>query len=81
MSPRLKKLIGTLGIFVWLAIYALLMMRLAVAVLPGAHPLVQLLFYAVAGLAWIVPVGLALPWMHRPARPRAPSPERDRAPL
>jgi hypothetical protein len=81
MSPRVKKLIGLLGILVWLGIYALLMMRLAVAVLPGAHSLIQLAFYAVAGLAWIVPVGLALPWMHREPPRRAASPDRDRAAL
>ena len=65
MSPRTKKLIGTLAILVWITIYALLAMRLAVAVLPGANSFVQLLFYAIAGTIWIVPVGLALPWMHR----------------
>jgi hypothetical protein len=69
MSPRTKKLIGMLGILIWIAVYALLMMRLAVAVLPRAHPFVQLLFYAIGGLAWIIPVGLALPWMHRDPKP------------
>jgi hypothetical protein len=65
MSPRIKKLIGTLGILVWITIYSVLAMRLAVDILPGADWLVTLLFYAVAGTLWIVPVGLALPWMHR----------------
>jgi len=68
VQPRIKKLIGALGLFVWLAFYALLVMRLAVAILPGANGLVTLLFYAVAGTAWILPVGLALPWMHRDSR-------------
>jgi hypothetical protein len=68
MSPRTKKLIGTFGILVWVAVYTLIMMQVAVAVLPGAHALVQLVFYAVAGTVWIVPVGLLLPWMHREPR-------------
>jgi hypothetical protein len=68
MTPRTKKLIGVILILFWLAFYALLVMRLAVAILPGAGGLVQFLFYAVAGLAWIVPIGLLLPWMHREPR-------------
>jgi hypothetical protein len=71
MSPRTKKLIGTIGILLWIALYTLLIMRLAVAILPGANGLVTLLFYAVAGTVWIVPVGLTFPWMHRRGRPRA----------
>lgn len=65
MSARLKKLIGALAILVWIAVYALVVARLAVDMLPDAHWLVELLFYAFAGTLWIMPVGLALPWMHR----------------
>ena len=50
---------------VWLPVYALAAMRVGVAVLPDAGPFLTLLYYAIAGTAWIVPVGLMLPWMHR----------------
>jgi uncharacterized membrane protein len=69
LSPRIKKLIGTVLILFWIVIYSLIMMRLAVAILPEAGWLVSLLFYAAAGLLWIIPVGLAFPWMNRDARP------------
>jgi hypothetical protein len=36
-------------------------------VLPGAAWYVSLIFYALAGTLWIVPIGLALPWMYRDA--------------
>jgi len=65
LSPRTKKLIGTIAIIVWLPVYALVAMRVGVAVLPEAGRLLTLLYYAVTGTAWIVPVGLMLPWMHR----------------
>jgi hypothetical protein len=65
LSPRTKKLIATIAILIWLAFYALLAMRIGVAVLPDANALVTFLYYAIAGTAWIVPVGLLLPWMHR----------------
>ena len=65
MSPRLKKLIGTIVMLVWIAVYALVAMGIGVHVLPHAHWTVALLYYALAGTLWIVPVGLMFPWMHR----------------
>jgi hypothetical protein len=70
LSPRTKKLIGTVAIVIWLPIYALAAMRVGVAVLPSAGAVVAFLYYAIAGTAWIVPVGLMLPWMHRPTNRR-----------
>lgn len=68
MSPRIKKLIATLIIIlVWLPVYALFVMGLAVHVLPQAAWYESLLFYALAGTLWILPIGLALPWMSREA--------------
>ncbi len=66
MTPRVKKLIGTLAIFVWLPIYAVLAMGVARHVLPGAAWYTAFTYYALAGLLWIVPIGLMFPWMHRP---------------
>lgn len=65
MTPHVKKLIGTVLMLLWLVIYALAVMGLAVHVLPGAAWYLSLLFYALAGTLWIVPVGLSLPWMYR----------------
>ncbi|HEX3484144.1 MAG TPA: DUF2842 domain-containing protein [Micropepsaceae bacterium] len=70
LSPRIKKLIGTVAIVIWLPIYALAAMWVGVAVLPSAGAIVAFLYYAIAGTAWIVPVGLMLPWMHRPPNRR-----------
>lgn len=69
LTPSTKKLIGTIVILIWVPIYALLAMRIAVDVLPGANPIVELLYYAIAGTAWIVPIGLMIPWMSRQPRP------------
>ena len=65
LSPRSKKLIATVGLLLWLPLYASLAMRVGVAVLQNAGPVLTLLYYTFAGTAWIVPVGLLLPWMHR----------------
>ena len=71
LSPRTKKLIATIALLLWLPLYALAAMRVAVAFLPEANPFLTLVYYTVAGMGWILPVGLMLPWMHRePARRR-----------
>jgi hypothetical protein len=70
LSPHIKKLIGTVLLVIWIALYSLVVMRLAVDILPTANGFVALLFYAAAGLLWIVPVGLALPWLNRDGRPK-----------
>jgi hypothetical protein len=68
LSPRIKKLIATLLIvLIWLPVYALFVMGLAEHVLPNAAWYISLGFYALAGTLWIIPIGLAIPWMHREA--------------
>lgn len=55
-------------IIVWVPVYALVAMRLGVAILPEANSLVALVYYMIAGTAWIIPIGLMLPWMSREPR-------------
>jgi len=70
MSRRTKTLIAAvLIIFLWLPAYMVVIAGLQWRILPGAPWYIALLFYALAGTLWIVPIGLALPWMYRePAR-------------
>jgi hypothetical protein len=71
LGVRAKKLIGVVITLIWLPIYALLAMAVGVRVLPHANALAEFLYYAVAGMAWIVPIGLMFPWMSRePQRPK-----------
>jgi hypothetical protein len=66
MSRRVKTLIAAiLIVFVWLPVYAIFIAGLQWRVLPGAPWYISLLFYAVAGTFWAVPIGLSLPWMYR----------------
>jgi len=69
LTPHTKKLIVTVVILLWVPIYALLAMRVGVSILPDANPWVELLYYAVTGTAWILPIGLMLRWMNREPRP------------
>ena len=66
MSRRTKTLMATiLIVFFWLPAYAVFVAGLSWRVLPHAPWYGTLLFYALAGSLWIVPIGLALPWMYR----------------
>ena len=59
---RLRILFGTFGLILGLALYALLVMRLAIAVLPD-NQFVQALFYLVTGIVWIFPAAKLTKWM------------------
>jgi hypothetical protein len=66
MNIRLKKLIGTVITVVFLTIYTFVALVIAERLMPGASGLAQLVFYLVAGLLWVVPVGALIAWMQRP---------------
>ena len=68
MSMRWKKLIGVFLLLGIIAIYTLLVMRVAVEILPSANGIVEFLFYAIAGMAWVVPVRYLIVWMNAPGR-------------
>ena len=65
MNPRLKKLIGTIVMVAFVIVYALVVMALAPRILTGASKLVELAFYAVAGLAWVLPLLPLIRWMEK----------------
>ena len=69
MRQRVRKLVGTIVLLGFIGVYALLVMALAASRLAELSAPVQLLFYAVAGLLWVLPAGLIIGWMQRPDRP------------
>lgn len=64
MRARTRKFLGTVLLLVVLLIYSLVVMLAAASVLPGAGKLVELIFYAIAGIAWIFPAGVLIKWMY-----------------
>ena len=71
MPSRTRKLIGTIGIIVFVLAYGPLAMALAESRILEAPKLVQTLAYAVLGLAWILPLLPLIRWMQRPDGDRA----------
>ena len=66
MQRRLRKLVGTLTIFVFVIFYALVAMALAESRIVDAPKLIQTIFYIALGLAWILPIMPLIRWMERP---------------
>lgn len=64
LQPRQKKLIIVLAFMPFLVAYICLALAISDHV-PG-HPLVQLLFYITAGMAWAVPLKPVMGWMNSP---------------
>lgn len=62
MPIRLRKLIGGVILVVGVALYALLAMRLAVAILPRNWA-AELGYAIVAGVVWVFPFRRLLYWM------------------
>lgn len=70
MRQRTRKLLGTLVLVGFVAFYALAAMTVAAAKLPGTSGWVQLLYYLVAGLIWVLPAGALIAWMAKPDQQR-----------
>jgi membrane protein DedA with SNARE-associated domain len=66
MNIRTRKAIGTVGTVLWLTIYALIAMAIGGQYVVGHGLALELLFYVLAGLAWIPVVMLLIRWMSRP---------------
>lgn len=65
MNPRIKKLIGTIVMVLFVAFYALAIAAFAPRILTGASKWVELTFYVVAGLAWAIPLMPLIRWMEK----------------
>jgi hypothetical protein len=71
MRQGLKKLIGTILLVLFIAVYALVAMTIAAAKLPGTSGLTQLTYFVVAGLVWVIPAGAIIYWMGKPKKSEA----------
>jgi hypothetical protein len=75
MSRRMRKLVGTVLMLLFVVVYALVVTALAAPILKGANKAIEAIFYVVAGLAWAPPLMLMVKWMEGgrdDTRPRGP---------
>ena len=66
MPIRLRKLIGAAVLIVLVTTWSLLAMALAQFPAIKAHHLIEVIYYVVAGLGWVLPAMPLIKWMMRP---------------
>ena len=66
MTIRTRKLVGAIALIVFLAVYALMAMMAAIVLQVNANKVVELIYYPVAGLLWVLPAMWLIKWMQRP---------------
>jgi uncharacterized membrane-anchored protein len=63
MTLRTRKLVGSIVLFIWMVVFALLAMA-AIAMLPARMPVwVEPIVYCILGVAWIAPLKPLFIWM------------------
>lgn len=70
MSIRLRKLIGAVALIVLVLTWSLVAMALAQSPVVKANGFVEVLYYVVAGLGWVLPAMPLIRWMSRPDQSR-----------
>lgn len=66
MQARTRKLIGTVVLLVFLALYTWAAAVIGSGRITLAPHWAQLTYFVAAGLAWVVPAALLIRWMQRP---------------
>lgn len=66
MNLRTRKLVGTVILIVFLGVYALIAMAFAASRIVDASNTARVIYFLVAGLAWVPPAGLLIRWMQHP---------------
>jgi len=65
MKARLRKAVGCAGLLTYVGVYAIAAASLGAALLSALPPWGQLVYYAVAGVVWILPLKPLFAWMNR----------------
>jgi hypothetical protein len=65
MPLRLRKFLGTIALFVLVAVWALFAMALAQMPAIHDHAVLSVLYYIVAGIGWVLPAMPIVAWMSR----------------
>ena len=66
MPIRLRKFIGAILLILLVVTWALLAMGFAQSPLVKANGVIEVLYYVVAGLGWVLPAMPLIRWMSRP---------------
>ncbi|WP_422375794.1 DUF2842 domain-containing protein [Roseibium sp.] len=68
MVPSFRRFVGMVVLVVFVIVYAFTAMVIGDLKLQQASFVVQLIYFAVAGLAWVIPAGAIIWWMQKDGR-------------
>jgi hypothetical protein len=68
MPVRLRKFVGAIMLIALVVTWALLAMALAQSAVVKTNGLIEVIYYIVAGLGWVLPAMPLIRWMSRPDR-------------
>ena len=66
MTARTRKLIGTVALLIFLMLYAWIAAAIGSGRITEAHWILQLAYFLVAGLLWVLPAAILIRWMQQP---------------
>lgn len=69
MTQRTRKFVGAVALLLFLTVYALAAMMVAIALQVNGSKLAEIVYYPVAGLLWVLPSMWLVSWMQRPDAP------------
>ncbi len=68
MVPSFRKFVGMVALVVFVVVYAFVAMVIGDMTLQQSSMVVKLIYFAVAGLIWVIPAGAIIWWMQKPER-------------
>lgn len=71
MVPSFRKFIGMITLVTFVIVYAFIAMVIGDMTLQQASTAVRFVYYAIAGLAWVIPAGAIIWWMEKSGKPRS----------
>jgi len=69
MTIRTRKFIGTVALLALVVAWALVAMAFAQFLMLSDNRLVEIAYYVIAGLGWVLPAMPLISWMSRPDSP------------
>jgi hypothetical protein len=66
MTVRIRKLIGTVVLLLFLVLYTWVAVAIGAGRITEAPAYAQFAYFLAAGLLWVLPAGLLIRWMQRP---------------
>jgi uncharacterized protein DUF2842 len=66
MTIRQRKFVGVLATVGFLIVYSLIAMAVGGAFVIGQSKLLEIVYFIIAGIAWLPPAMLIIRWMSRP---------------